>query len=356
MDKISLLRDKMKQNGFDAVIVSEEINQRYLSEFHFSDGYILIFSDAAYLITDFRYYEAAIKNVSSTFEVIIPESPILFIEEQLKKHDVRVLGFEGASVSYQKYIYFSDRFSFLELKSIGNLISEMRAIKSSEEIEKMKKAQQITDFAFESVLKRLTTKMTEREVAIELDYAMRKSGAEDLAFDTIAVSGDASAIPHGTARNIQLKHGFLTMDFGAKFDGYCADMTRTVVVGKADNEMRKLYDTVLRAQTAALEYLREGADAGNADKTARDIIDSVPEYVGSFGHSLGHSIGLEVHEAPGLSRRNFGYKLKSGIVTSVEPGIYLPGKYGCRIEDMVLILGDGIFNFTSSTKELIEIY
>ena len=198
--------------------------------------------------------------------------------------------------------------------------------------------------------------MTEREVAIELDYAMRKSGAEDLAFDTIAVSGDASAIPHGTARNIQLKHGFLTMDFGAKFDGYCADMTRTVVVGKADNEMRKLYDTVLRAQTAALEYLREGADAGNADKTARDIIDSVPEYVGSFGHSLGHSIGLEVHEAPGLSRRNFGYKLKSGIVTSVEPGIYLPGKYGCRIEDMVLILGDGIFNFTSSTKELIEIY
>ena len=356
MDKISLLRDKMKQNGFDAVIVSEEINQRYLSEFHFSDGYILVFGDAAYLITDFRYYEAATQNVSSEFDVVIPGSPIQFIEERLKELGVQVLGFEGASVSYQKYTYFSERFSFLKLESIGNLISEMRSIKSSEEIEKMKMAQQITDLAFDSVLKRLTPKMTEREVAIELDYAMRKNGAEDLAFDTIAVSGDASAIPHGTARNIHLKRGFLTMDFGAKFDGYCADMTRTVVIGKADNEMKKLYATVLRAQTAALEYLREGADAGNADKTARDIIDSIPEFYGSFGHSLGHSIGLEVHEAPGLSRRNFGYELKSGIVTSVEPGIYLTGKYGCRIEDMVLILSDGIFNFTSSTKELIEIY
>jgi Xaa-Pro aminopeptidase len=185
---------------------------------------------------------------------------------------------------------------------------------------------------------------------------MRKNGAEAFAFETIAVSGDASALPHGTPRNVKLRPGFLTMDFGAKFDGYCSDMTRTIVIGKADAEIKKLYNTVLKAQLAALDYLREGADCGEADKVARDIIDGVPEFNGTFGHSLGHSIGLYVHETPGLSKRGFGTKLAAGQVTSVEPGIYLFGKYGCRIEDMVAIEKDGVHNFTHSTKELIEIY
>ena len=152
------------------------------------------------------------------------------------------------------------------------------------------------------------------------------------------------------------KQWLLTMDFGAKLGGYCSDMTRTLVIGKADAEMKKLYDTVLLAQKSALEYLKAGADAGEADKIARDIIDSVEEYKDSFGHSLGHSIGLFVHEFPSLSKRSFGTKLKAGQVTSVEPGIYLFGKYGCRIEDMVAIEENGVRNFTKSTKELIEIY
>ncbi len=220
----------------------------------------------------------------------------------------------------------------------------------------MQCAQDIADKAFSDLLGVLSPNMTEIEVAAELEYSMRKLGADGPAFDTIAVSGRASSVPHGTPRNVKLESGFLTMDFGAKYEGYLSDMTRTVVIGKADDEMKKLYNTVLLAQSKALDYLRAGVDAGEADKVARDIIDSVPEFKGTFGHSLGHSIGLLVHEQPGLSPRSFGTILCEGQVTSVEPGIYLFGKYGCRIEDMVAIEKNGVHNFTHSPKELIEIY
>ena len=356
MNKLSALREKMEQNGFDAILVTSEINQRYLSGFHFSDGLIIVFLNKAFLLTDFRYYEAATAKSDPDFEVVMPESKFEFIDKVFVEQQVKNVGFEGDSLSYQQYVAYSKRFNYVNFMPVGDAFSRMRSIKDADEIEKIKRAQEITDAAFELLLKGLTVKMTEREVALELDYLMRKLGADDVAFETIAVSGDASAIPHGTARDVRLKRGFLTMDFGAKFDGYCADMTRTVIIGKADAEIKKLYNTVLLAQKSALEYLREGADAGEADKIARDIIDSIPEYRGAFGHSLGHSVGLEVHESPNLSRRSFGCKLQSGVITSVEPGIYLTGKYGCRIEDLVLIEKDGIFNFTHSSKELIEIY
>ena len=356
MNKLSALREKMEQNGLDALLVTSEINQRYLSGFHFSDGLIVVFSNKAFLLTDFRYYEAATAKSDPDFEVVMPESKFEFIDKVFVEQQVKNVGFEGDSLSYQQYVAYSKRFNYVNFMPVGDAFSRMRSIKDADEIEKIKRAQEITDAAFELLLKGLTVKMTEREVALELDYLMRKQGADDVAFETIAVSGDASAIPHGTARDVRLKRGFLTMDFGAKFDGYCADMTRTVIIGKADAEIKKLYNTVLLAQKSALEYLREGADAGEADKIARDIIDSIPEYRGAFGHSLGHSVGLEVHESPNLSRRSFGCKLQSGVITSVEPGIYLTGKYGCRIEDLVLIEKGGIFNFTHSSKELIEIY
>ena len=231
--------------------------------------------------------------------------------------------------------------------------ADIRQIKDAEEIAKMQKAQDITDKAFAHILKVINRDMTELDVAVELEYAMRKNGAGAFAFDTISVSGDASALPHGTPRNVKLREGFLTMDFGAKFDGYCSDMTRTIVIGKADSEIKKIYNTVLSAQLAAIDYLRAGADCGEADKIARDIINV--DYDGKFGHSLGHSVGLFIHEKPGLSVRGFGRKLRVGEILTVEPGIYIFGKYGCRIEDMVAITDDGVHNFTHSTKELIEI-
>lgn len=358
MNKLERIRIEMKNNGFDAVIILDELNQRYLSDFAFTDGLLLITHNTAHLITDFRYYELALDRANKDFKVVMPVGAEReeLIRGVFKTEDVKTVALEGDFVSYELYKSYEAKYPEVKFTSLGDMLLTMRRIKTPDEIAKMQKAQDITDKAFAHVLKMITPEMTELDVAVELEYAMRKYGAESFAFETIAVSGDASALPHGTPRNIKLRKGFLTMDFGAKLDGYCSDMTRTVVIGKADQQIRKLYNTVLDAQLAALDYLRAGADCGEADKVARDIIDANPEYNGAFGHSLGHSIGLFVHETPGLSRKSFGIKLEAGQVTSVEPGIYLFGKYGCRIEDMVAIEEGGIHNFTSSTKDLIEIY
>lgn len=354
MNKLIKLREKMKEQGIDAVIVYDPLNQRYLSDFSFTDGLLLITENRAIMITDFRYYEMAEKSTNSEFEIVMPEKRYEFIGDVLASESSKTVGFEGDFVPFSLYKTYVEKYPNIEFVSIGETIEIIRQIKTAEEIEIMQKAQDITDAAFTHILSILNPNMTEIEVASELEYFMRKNGASALAFDTIAVSGDASSLPHGTPRNVKLKNGFLTMDYGAKFNDYCSDMTRTVVIGKADAEMKKLYNTVLTAQLSALDYLREGADAGVADKIARDIIDV--DYKGAFGHSLGHSVGLFIHESPRLAQKTFGRILRTGEILTVEPGIYLFGKYGCRIEDMVAIEKDGIKNFTKSTKELIEIY
>ena len=353
MDKILKLRNKMKEMGVDAVIVLDELNQHYLSNFAFTDGFLLITHNKAYLVTDFRYYEMAILSADKRFEILTPDDRTAFINKALGEENCKTVGFEGGSVSYDVYHYYCEKHPNIKFENIGGTIEEIRQIKDAEEIEKMQKAQDITDKAFSHILKVINRDMTELDVAVELEYAMRKNGAGAFAFDTISVSGDASALPHGTPRNVKLREGFLTMDFGAKFDGYCSDMTRTIVIGKADAEIKKVYNTVLSAQLAAIDYLKAGADCGEADKIARDIINA--DFNGTFGHSLGHSVGLFIHEKPGLSTKSFGRKLRVGEILTVEPGIYLFGKYGCRIEDMVAITENGVHNFTHSTKELIEI-
>ena len=353
--RLTKLRNKMTELSLDAVIVLDELNQHYLSEFAFTDGFLFVTKEKAYLVTDFRYYEMALNKANTSFEVAMPDNRKDFLSGVISNEEIKTIGFEGGSVSYETYRRYCDEYPSCEFINIGDTIEVIRQIKSQDEIEKMQKAQDITDAALSSLLKVITPNMSELDVAVELEYAMRKGGADSFAFETIAVSGDASALPHGTPRNVKLKKGFLTMDFGAKYDGYCSDMTRTIVIGKADEDIKKLYNTVLRAQTEALNYLRAGADCGEADKIARDIIDGIPEFKGAFGHSLGHSVGLFIHESPRLYSRGFGRKLNVGEILTVEPGIYLFGKYGCRIEDMVAITENGIHNFTHSTKELIEI-
>lgn len=355
MSQLKKLREEMTGKGVDALLVLDELNQHYLSGFAFTDGLLLITQTRALLITDFRYYEMAQKQAYSDFEILMPSDRTELISGVLREGECRTVGFEGGSVSYETYRAYQEKYDFCSFVDIGNMIELLRQLKTPEEIEKMQRAQDITDRAFTHILSVLTPQMTEIEVAAELEYFMRREGASGLAFETIAVSGDASALPHGTPRNEKLHRGFLTMDYGAKYDGYCSDMTRTVVIGKVDDEMRRLYETVLRAQTEALAYLREGADCGEADKIARDIIDAVPEYKGAFGHSLGHSVGLFIHETPGMSYRAFGRKLRVGEVVTVEPGIYLYGKYGCRIEDMAVVTPEGVRDFTHSRKDLIEI-
>ena len=353
MSKLTKLRSKMKEIGVDSIIVYDELNQRYLSDFAFTDGFLLITMESAHIVTDFRYYEMAIRGASSDFETVTPDDRKAFMGEILSKYTCKTLGFEGGFVSYSLYASLVKDNPDIELVDIGTIVEELREIKTPDEIEKIQRAQNITDYAFSHVLKMLNYNMTELDVAVELEYAMRKAGADSVAFDTIAVSGDASALPHGSPRNVKLKSGFLTMDYGAKVDGYCSDMTRTVVIGKADEDIKKVYNTVLNAQLSAIAYLKEGADCGEADKIARDIIDK--DYKGAFGHSLGHGVGLFIHESPRVSFKSFGRKLRVGEIVTCEPGIYLFGKYGCRIEDMVAIEKDGVYNFTKSTKELIEI-
>jgi Xaa-Pro aminopeptidase len=357
MSKLQKLRCEMQKLGLDAVIVLDELNQRYLSDFAFTDGLLLITKSTAHLITDFRYYEMAIKSACPDFVSVMPAERKEFIAKLLSENECKTVGLEGGYVSYASYLSYKKNYPDYEFVDIGNMIEILRQIKTPEEILKMQKAQDITDKAFTHILSVINPNMTEIDVAVELEYAMRKNGASACAFDTIAVSGDASALPHGTPRNEKLKSGFLTMDYGAKFDGYCSDMTRTIVIGKANDEIKDVYNTVLKAQLSALEYLAENlenSDCGMADKVARDIIDE--KYKGAFGHSLGHSVGLFIHESPRLAAKQEGRKLRVGEVLTVEPGIYLFGKYGCRIEDMVVIEKHKLHNFTASTKELIEIY
>lgn len=356
MSNVDKIRRLLAEREVDALFVQDELNQRYLTDFAFSDGIVLITQDHAELITDFRYLEHAEAKANKLFCVSAPNNRKEYISRIFAEDHVKNVGFEGGALSYSDYLNLCESYADVKFVNVGAMVEGLREIKSAEEIARIQSAQDIADNAFSHLLKMITPTMTEIEVAAELEYFMKREGAENAAFETIAVSGDASSVPHGTPRNQRLKPGFLTIDYGAKFEGYCSDMTRTLVIGKADSNLRKLYNTVLNAQKLALEYISVGADCGEADKIARDYIDSFPEFKGTFGHSLGHSLGLYVHEHPSLSGRNAGRKMRCGEVYTVEPGIYLLGKYGCRIEDMVAITDGKLYNFTHSTKELIEIY
>ena len=352
--KLNELRAEMLANGIDAAFITGELNQRYLLEYPFTDGLLLITQNEAYMVTDFRYEEEAKKHADPAFTVVCPSVRTAFITEVLEKEKVKTIGYENRTMTVVEYQSYKDRYAAYDFVPLGAIIETMREIKTPQEAELMQKAQDITDGAFAALLKYLTPNMTELEVALELEYQMRKLGADGFAFDTIAVSGDASALPHGHPRAEKLHRGFLTMDFGAKFNGYCADMTRTVVIGKADAEMRRLYETVLAAQKAGIDAIRPGADCAETDAAARNLIEAAG-YHGCFGHSLGHGVGLFIHEEPRLSSRAGGRSLTAGNVVTSEPGIYLNGKYGCRIEDMLLVTEDGNRDFAHSPKELIEI-
>ena len=359
MSQLKKFQAALASLSIDGALISSEINQRYLSGFPFSDGYLLITPENAYLLTDSRYVEAA-REQALGFEILLPQSKMTdTLAELISENHIKNLALEEDSVSYSDYQTFSEHLSSAKLcTGASKLLSELRAVKTPEEIARITKAQEITDRAFSHILSFLSdnaSKVTEQEVALELEFFMRKHGSEGVAFDTIAVSGPASSRPHGVPDNIPLRRGFLTMDFGAKIDGYCADMTRTVAIGKATEEQKTIYATVLAAQSNALEKIHAGMLCRDADELARSVIRSAG-YGDAFGHSLGHGVGLVVHEAPSLSpRAKDDSFLKVGNVVTVEPGIYLEGNCGCRIEDMIAITEDGIRNFTKSEKKLIEL-
>jgi len=360
MSRLDRFKAKMTEKGIDAAVISSAINQRYLAGFDYTDGYVLVTKNKSYVLADFRYIEAARAKVDARdFEVVMPEGSMLSaVAGLLDGNECKTVAFEDATLSVSMLERMKKVFVGKEMCAGASEIADgLRLYKDYDEIEKMKKAQAITDAGFEHILKMLTPDMTEIDAALELEFFMRRMGSEGTAFETIAVSGSASSLPHGVPRNVKLEKGFFTMDFGAKFDGYCSDMTRTVVIGKADADMKKLYNTVLSAQLAALEFIKEGINCKDADTVARDIINGAG-YEGRFGHSLGHGVGMYIHESPRLSQGVApDYKLQRGHIVTVEPGIYIEGLYGCRIEDMVGVMPDGsIYNFTHSKKELIELF
>ncbi len=355
---LEFLRQKMAEKGADGMLISSVIGCEYLSGFQYADGFLAITAKNAYLVTDFRYIEAANAALAgSDFEVVMAEGGSLRRAMEILRDGAKTVLFEETDITVSMLSRLEKLAEGLTLTGGASaIIAKMREVKNETEIAAIAKAQSITDAAFSHMLTWLTPNVTEREAALELEFFMKKMGAEDMAFSVIAVSGTASSLPHGVPRDVKLEKGFFTMDFGAKVDGYCSDMTRTVVLGKADADMKRLYETVLSAQTEALAVLKEGYACRDADAVARAIIDGAG-YKGCFGHSLGHGVGRYIHEEPRLSgMAPEGETLVTGNIVTVEPGIYIAGKYGCRIEDMVAIEKNGILNFTKSRKELIELF
>ncbi len=352
--RLARLRAAMSQRGIDAIIISCEVNQSWACDFDFSDGYLLVCSERAYLITDPRYIEAAKKEADADFLCVCAPSNISeMFNSYLSDNEVKILGIEDKEISLYDAETLKCSLEGVKIIGVGSLLDDLRACKDDDEIECITEAQRITDAAFSHILGYIKEGVSEMDIAIELEFFMRRMGASARSFDFIVASGAASSMPHAQPRNAPIERGFLTLDFGCIYGGYCSDMTRTVVVGRADREMKNIYDTVLRAQCEALSYITEGVRCASADKVARDITER--EYAGLFSHSLGHGVGRRIHESPRLSSRAGDARLSRGHVVTVEPGIYVEGIYGCRIEDMVVV-GDGCAcDITNSTKELIEI-
>lgn len=353
MTRAETLREKFSSFA-DAMIVTDELNQYYIGGFRYTDGYVIVTKQSAHIITDFRYIEAAESLAPEGFDICAPKSMIERIGEIFKAEGVKTVAFEESRITYAALEALQGKIEAKFVPSRG-IIEEMRRYKDASEVAKIEAAQKITDDAFDHILKVMTPDMTEIDVAVELEFFMRKAGAEEKSFDTIAVSGSASSLPHGVPRNVKLERGFFTMDYGCVVDGYHSDMTRTVVLGKADDEMQRLYNTVLHAQASAIEGAKVGMKCTAVDKIARDIIEDAG-YHGCFGHGLGHGVGLEIHEEPRFSPKSCDF-FKVGHIITVEPGIYIAGKYGCRIEDMIYAEADGsVRNLTHAPKELIELF
>lgn len=355
MTRVEKLQLAMPEN-LDAFISTNEQTRLYLSKFRSSDGTVFVTKKNGYLYTDFRYIEAAEKEAEGVI-VTMPQGRVSeYINKIIVEENIKTVGFEEKKVTVAELNALRKTYDNVEFVPVGNLIVDLCTIKDKHEMDLIIKAQEIADKAFLELLTVLNPNMTELEVAAEIEYRMKKNGAIGPSFETIAVSGTNSSKPHGVPCNEKLQKGFLTMDFGAYYEGYCSDMTRTVCIGKADDEIKKLYNTVLKAQMAAIDFAKIGVKCASVDKVARDIIDEAG-YKGCFGHSLGHGVGLYIHEEPRFSPGAGNMILSVGHVVTVEPGIYIKEKYGCRIEDMIIATENGVIDISKSPKmDLIEIY
>lgn len=342
--------------GADAALITSDVNRRYFTGLGSSAGTLLAFRDAAYFIIDFRYIEVAKATVTGA-RVMLQEKLTEQLDTLLKKHGAQTVAIETDYLTVgmlEQYRQKLPGYEFLTESTLNDAILSMRSVKEPQELECIQKAQAITDAAFLDILDFIQPGKTEKEIAAYLEYCMRRRGADGLAFETIAAGGPNSAKPHAVPGDRPLQTGdFFTLDYGASWGGYCSDMTRTVAVGEPTEEMRRVYQTVLDAQCLGIRTAQVGVSCRAVDEAARELIYKAG-YEGCFGHSLGHSVGLEIHEMPGFSPSIDPQTLcREGMVITVEPGVYLEGRFGVRIEDMVWFAPDGTKDLTNSPKELI---
>lgn len=344
--RLKKFTDKIFSSGFDTVILTDPCNMYYYSGFYNGEGCLLIKKDGFYVVTDSRYTEYATK-VCDEFEVI--DSAEKKVWELID--DNEICGFEDLSISYKLYQRLTEKIK--NLRPIGDAARIFRAEKDDYEIECIKKAAEIADNAFEHICSYIRVGMSEAEIAAEIDCFMKKNGAFANSFPTIVASGARGSLPHAIVSDKRIKSGeLLVMDFGCICDGYCSDMTRTVAVGKISDEFKEIYDTVLESQLKSLLYLSAGKIGRDVDFQARTFLNG--KYPGCFSHALGHSVGLEIHENPNLSPKN-DKPINSGCVITVEPGLYIPGKCGVRIEDLVVVCENGCKTLSHSPKNLITV-
>ncbi len=356
MTNIQTLQDFLPAADHGALITSD-VSRRYFCGFKSSAGVILVTKEQSYLIIDSRYFDKAKQRVTDC-RVILLEDMRTQLSELLLKHNIRTLMVESDYMTITEFNDYREKLHFLELDpspALSQRIWDMRIIKTEEEIGLIVRAQRIAEKAFERLIDNISRDMTEKQVAALLNYYMMDCGADDLSFETIAASGVNSASPHAVPTDKKLCEGdFLTLDFGAVADSYHSDMTRTLAVGEVSQEMEKLYNAVYYANLDGIKAVKPGINGKVVDSVARSTLAAWGGFDKYFGHGLGHGVGLEIHEQPTLSQRSRSM-LKPGMIVTVEPGAYISGKYGVRIEDMVVVTENGCEVLTKSTKTLIHI-
>jgi len=354
MTNIQKIRKALPEYECGAMLVAGGASRFFATGFPSSAGVLLVSPDDAWFFIDSRYVEAAEAAITGANVLLVTkdQTNAEMISVILKENGIASAGFDDGDVSYSTYIDWSEKFG-IELKPAQKLISGLRSIKSRDDLDKMIKAQRLSEKVFGEILPLISTDVTEKQLAAEFVYRALKNGADDKSFDPIFVSGTKSSMPHGVPGDVKIGEGFLTIDFGVRLDGWCSDTTRTLCLGKPDEEMIRIYDTVLQAQKAGIKAIRAGVAGKVVDTAARTVIENAG-YGEYFGHGFGHSLGLEVHESPRASQLSED-TLPAGTVISAEPGIYLPGRYGVRIEDVVYVTEDGCENITDLPKSLIVI-
>lgn len=346
------IQNALRQSDFDAVLITSPQNRRYATGFPSSAGVCLIDRKGGYLFTDFRYIEAAKQRIGEGFVVEqVRGSYANMVNAVCSRDDVKTIAFEESFMTCADHAQWQPALT-AKMVPMGALLSDLREIKNEQEIQCSVAAQRIAERALEEVLTEIHPGVTEKHIASLLTYLMLDYGGEAMSFEPIVVSGAKSSMPHGVPSDKKMEEGdFVVMDFGCTVEGYCSDMTRTVAVGYADDEMRKVYDIVLRAQQAGIAAAMPGVTGTAVDKAARDIIAQAG-YGACFGHSFGHGIGIDIHELP-LAAPSYGKPLAAGNLISAEPGIYLPERFGVRIEDMLYITPDGCRDLTCAPKDLV---